>query len=197
MTAGLRRVAVYCGSNPGARPSYAAAARRLGGMLGERGLGLVYGGGNVGLMGILADAALAGGAEVVGVIPQAMVARELAHEGLTDLRVVRSMHERKALMAELADAFIALPGGLGTLDELFEVWTWAQLGLHARPIGLLDVEGFFQPLVAHLDRAVAEGFVRPEHRAMVVIEREAAPLLDRFAAYEAPRVGKWLERETL
>ena len=122
---------------------------------------------------------------------------ELAHQGLTELRVVGSMHERKALMAELADAFVALPGGLGTLDELFEVWTWAQLGLHARPIGLLDVEGFFQPLVAHLDQAVAEGFVRPQHRAMVIIEREAAPLLDRFAAYRPPRVGKWLDRETL
>jgi hypothetical protein len=191
------RICVYCGSNPGVRPSYAAAARRLGGLLGERGLGLVYGGGNVGLMGSLADAALGAGAEVVGVIPRVMVDRELAHEGLTELRVVDSMHERKALMAELADAFIALPGGLGTLDELFEVWTWAQLGLHARPIGLLDVDGFFQPLVTHLDRAVAEGFVRPQHRALVIIERDAAPLLDRFGAYRAPRVGKWLDRETL
>ncbi len=190
-------ICVYCGSNAGVRPAYAEAARGLGALLGARGLGLVYGGGKVGLMGVLADAALAAGAEVIGVIPRAMVERELAHEGLTELRVVASMHERKALMAELAGAFVALPGGLGTLDELFEAWTWAQLGLHSRPIGLLDVEGFFQPLVAHLDRAVAEGFVRPQHRAMVVIEREAAPLLDRFAAYEAPRVGKWLERETL
>ena len=147
--------------------------------------------------GVLADAALAAGAEVVGVIPEAMVARELAHEGLTELRVVASMHERKALMADLADAFVALPGGLGTLDELFEVWTWAQLGLHARPIGLLDVEGFFQPLIAHLDRAVAEGFVRPQHRAMIAIERDPGRLLDRLATYEAPRVGKWLDRETL
>jgi uncharacterized protein (TIGR00730 family) len=196
MTA-LGCVAVYCGSNPGARPAYADAARRLGRLLGERSLGLVYGGGNVGLMGILADAALGAGARVVGVIPEALVARELAHGGLTELRVVGSMHERKAMMAELADAFIALPGGLGTLDELFEVWTWAQLGLHARPIGLLDVEGFFQPLVAHLDRAVTEGFVRPQHRAMVVIEREPERLLDRFAAYTPLRVGKWLDRETL
>ncbi len=190
-------ICVYCGSNTGVRPAYAEAARGLGALLGARGLGLVYGGGKVGLMGVLADAALAAGAEVVGVIPRAMVDRELAHEALTELRVVSSMHQRKALMAELAGAFVALPGGLGTLDELFEAWTWAQLGLHARPIGLLDVEGFFQPLVAHLDRAVAEGFVRPQHRAMVVIEREAAPLLDRFAAYRPPRVGKWLERETL
>jgi len=196
MTA-LRCVAVYCGSNPGARPAYADAARRLGILLGTRGLGLVYGGGNVGLMGVLADAALGAGARVVGVIPEALVARELAHGGVSELRVVGSMHERKALMAELADAFIALPGGLGTLDELFEVWTWAQLGLHARPIGLLDVEGFFESLVSHLDRAVAEGFVRPEHRAMVVIEREPERLLDRFAAYVPPRVGKWLDRDTL
>ena len=196
MTA-LRRVAVYCGSNTGARPAYGEAARRLGGLLGQRRLGLVYGGGNVGLMGILADAALAAGAPVVGVIPRALVARELAHTGLTELRVVASMHERKALMAELADAFIALPGGLGTLDELLEVWTWAQLGLHERPIGLLDVEGFFQPLAAYLDRAVAEGFVRPQHRAMVVIEGDAALLLDGFAEYQVPRVGKWLDRSTL
>jgi len=196
MTA-LKRVCVYCGSNAGARTVYAAAARRLGALLGERGLGLVYGGGNVGLMGVLADAARGAGAEVVGVIPQAMVARELAHEGLTDLRVVGSMHERKALMAELADAFVALPGGLGTLDELFEVWTWAQLGLHARPIGLLDVDGFFQPLIAHLDRALAEGFVRPQHREMVAIESEPERLLDRLSSYEAPRIGKWLDRETL
>lgn len=192
------RVAVYCGSNPGIRPAYAEGARRLGAELGARGLGLVYGGGKVGLMGVLADAALAAGAEVVGVIPRAMVDRELAHAGLTELRIVASMHERKALMAELADAFVALPGGLGTLDELFEVWTWAQLGLHARPIALLDVEGFFQPLVAHLDRAVTEGFVRPQHRALVIVEREAAPLLDRFAAWRpTPRVGKWLDRDTL
>ncbi len=196
MTAG-GRVAVYCGSNAGVRPGYGDAARRLGAELGARGLGLVYGGGNVGLMGILADAALAAGAEVTGVIPRAMVERELAHARLTELRVVSSMHERKALMAELADAFLALPGGLGTLDELFEVWTWGQLGLHTRPIGLLDVEGFFGPLVAHLDRAVAEGFVRPQHRAMVIIESEPGPLLERFAAWRPPRVGKWLDRDIL
>lgn len=192
-----QRVCVYCGSNPGGRAAYAAAARRLGTLLGERGLGLVYGGGNVGLMGVVADAALGAGAEVVGVIPRAMVERELTHQGLTDLRVVASMHERKALMAELADAFVALPGGLGTLDELFEVWTWGQLGLHARPLGLLDVAGFFGSLVAHLDHATAEGFVRPRHRAMIAIEREPGRLLDRLAAYHAPQVGKWLDRDTL
>jgi len=193
----LRRVCVYCGSNAGVRPAYAEAARRLGGLLGARGVGLVYGGGNVGLMGVLADAALAAGAEVIGVIPQGLVDRELGHQGVTELRIVRTMHERKALMADLADAFVALPGGLGTLDELFEVWTWAQLGLHGKPIGLLEVDGFFAPLVAYLDHATSEGFVRAEQRAMVVVEDDAARLLERFAAYEAPRVGKWLDRDTL
>ncbi len=193
----LRRVCVYCGSNAGVRPAYAEAARRLGDLLGARSIGLVYGGGNVGLMGLVADAALAAGAEVIGVIPQALVDRELAHQGVTELRIVGTMHERKALMAELADAFVALPGGLGTLDELFEVWTWAQLGLHAKPIGLLEIEGFFVPLVAHLDRATAEGFVRAEQRAMLVVEDDAERLLERFAAYHAPRVGKWLDRDTL
>ena len=153
---GIRRICVYCGANVGARPAYAEAARRLGQFLGERGLGLVYGGGNVGLMGVLADAALLAGAEVIGVIPRALMARELGHQGCTVLRVVETMHERKASMAEFADAFIALPGGLGTLDELFEAMTWAQLGLHQKPIGLLEVDGFFAPLVAYLDHATSE-----------------------------------------
>ena len=180
----IRRVSVFCGSNVGARPAYAEAARRLGGLFGERGLGLVYGGGNLGLMGVLADAALAAGADVIGVIPEAMEAMGRAHRGLSEQHVVSSMHERKALMADLADAFLALPGGLGTLDELFEAWTWAQLGLHAKPIGLLDVEGFFAPLVAHLDRAVAEGFVREEHRGMLVVEARPERLLERLAERE-------------
>ena len=175
---------MYCGSNAGARPAYAEAARRLGALLGERGIGLVYGGGNVGLMGVLADAALTAGAEVIGVIPEAMEAKGRAHRGVSDLRVVASMHERKALMADLADAFVALPGGLGTLDEWFEAWTWAQLGLHAKPIGLLDVEGFFASLVRHLDRAVEEEFVRAEHRAMLVVEACPERLLDRLAERE-------------
>lgn len=191
----LQRICVYCGSNSGARPAYAGAARRLGRVLGERGIGLVYGGGNVGLMGVLADAALEAGAQVTGVIPKALVARELAHKGVTELRVVDLMHERKALMAELADAFIALPGGLGTLDELFEAWTWAQLGLHEKPIGLLEVDGFFAPLVAYLDRAVAERFVRAAHREMLSVESEPERLLERFAGYQPPRVGKWLDRD--
>jgi uncharacterized protein (TIGR00730 family) len=192
---GLQRVGVYCGANVGARPAYAAAARNLGRLLGERKLGLVYGGGNVGLMGVLADAALLAGAEVIGVIPQALMARELGHQGCTVLRVVGTMHERKAAMAEFADAFIALPGGLGTLDELFEALTWAQLGLHAKPIGLLEVEGFFGPLVAYLDRAVVEGFVRAEHRAALTVATDPAVLLERFATYQPPGVGKWVGRD--
>jgi hypothetical protein len=192
---GIRRVCVYCGANVGARPAYAEAARRLGRVLGEQGLGLVYGGGNVGLMGVVADAALAAGAEVLGVIPQALVARELGHQGITELRVVETMHERKAVMAELADAFVALPGGLGTLDELFEAMTWAQLGLHQKPIGLLEVDGFFAPLVAYLDRAATEGFVRAEHRAALLVASEPELLLKRFATYRPPNVGKWLGRD--
>jgi len=189
---GIRRICVYCGANVGARPAYAEAARRLGQFLGERGLGLVYGGGNVGLMGVLADAALLAGAEVIGVIPRALMARELGHQGCTVLRVVETMHERKASMAEFADAFIALPGGLGTLDELFEALTWAQLGLHQKPIGLLEVDGFFAPLVAYLDRAVTEGFVRAEHRAALTVAMDPEELLTRFESYQAPEVGKWV-----
>jgi hypothetical protein len=192
---GLRRICVYCGANAGTRPAYAEAARRLGSVLGERGLGLVYGGGNVGLMGVLADAALLAGAEVIGVIPRALVARELGHQGISELRVVETMHERKAVMAELADAFVALPGGLGTLDEFFEVMTWAQLGLHQKPIGLLEVEGFFAPLVAYLDRAVTEGFVRAEHRAALTVASEPESLLERFGTYQPPKVGKWVGRD--
>lgn len=173
---------VFCGSSLGARPEYEAAARELGRLLAARGLGLVYGGARVGLMGAVADAALAAGGDVVGVMPRALVAREIAHTGLRDLRVVESMHERKALMAELSDAFVALPGGLGTLEELFEVWTWAQLGLHRKPVALLDVADFYRPLVAFLDAAVGEGFVRAERRATLVVERDARVLLDRLAA---------------
>jgi uncharacterized protein (TIGR00730 family) len=192
---GIRRICVYCGANTGARPAYAEAARRLGQFLGERGLGLVYGGGNVGLMGVLADAALLAGAEVIGVIPRALMARELGHQGITELRVVETMHERKAAMAEFADAFIALPGGLGTLDELFEAMTWAQLGLHQKPIGLLEVDGFFAPLVAYLDRAVTEGFVWAEHRAALTVASDPEVLLERFTTYQAPDVGKWVGRD--
>ncbi len=190
----MRRVCVFCGSSAGARPEYEAAARGLGRILAERGVGLVYGGASVGLMGAVADSALAAGGEVVGVMPRALVEKEVAHAGLPDLRVVGTMHERKALMAELSDAFVALPGGLGTFEELFEVWTWAQLGLHRKPVALLDVAGFYAPLAAFLDRAAAERFVRPEHRGMLLVGDDAAGLLDRLAAYQPPAVDKWIRR---
>jgi uncharacterized protein (TIGR00730 family) len=191
----VKRICVYCGSNPGASPAYAAAARALGGEIARRGLGLVYGGASVGLMGAVANAALAGGAEVIGVIPHFFAVKEVAHRGLDELLVVDSMHERKARMAELADGFVALPGGWGTLEEIFEVLTWAQLGLHEKPCGLLDVGGYFDDLYRFLERAVAEAFVREEFRPMIVLENDAGRLLDRFAAYRAPRVRKWIRPE--
>jgi len=187
-------VAVFCGANVGARPAYREAAERLGVELARQGRRLVYGGGDVGLMGAIADAALAEGGHVIGVIPQHLVDREVAHRGVTELRVVGSMHERKALMAELADAFVALPGGLGTLEELFEVWTWGQLGLHRKPYGLLNVEGFFDPLLRFLDDAVTEGFVRAEHRALLVSDTEADALLARLDVQEPPRTVRWMDR---
>jgi uncharacterized protein (TIGR00730 family) len=176
----VRRVCVFCGASSGRLPAYAEAARSLGSALGRRRLGLVYGGGRVGLMGAVADAALAAGAEAVGVIPQELVDRELAHGGLTDLRVVGSLHERKALMAELADGFIALPGGFGTLDELLEQLTWSQLGLHAKPVGLLDVEGYWRPLIELARHATEEGFVRESDLATIAVGVEADALLDRL-----------------
>jgi len=186
----MSRLCVFCGSSPGHDPAYGAAAAQLGRVLAERGIGLVYGGGRVGLMGILADAALAAGGEVIGVIPQALLDREIGHRGLTQLRVVDSMHSRKALMGDLADGFIALPGGIGTLEELFEVWTWAQLGLHRKPCGLLDANGFYAPLVDFLDRLVKAGFIHPTYRAMLVVASAPEALLARFAAYEPP-ADKW------
>lgn len=191
----MRRLCVFCGSSGGRRPAYAAAARRLGEALAERGLGLVYGGGHVGLMGALADAVLRAGGEVVGVIPQALVDKELAHAGVTELRVVGTMHERKALMADLADGFVALPGAFGTGDELFEILTWSQLGLHEKPVGVLNVEGFFDPLLAWLDQAVREGFLRPEHRRLLVEETDVARLLDGLAAWRPPEGReKWIDK---
>jgi uncharacterized protein (TIGR00730 family) len=160
-----------------------------------RGYGVVYGGGRVGLMGILADAALAAGGEVIGVIPSALATKELAHRGLTRLEVVASMHERKALMAELASGFVALPGGVGTLEELFEVVTWGQLGLHRKPCGVLDVEGYWSDLGRMLDHAVEESFLRLEHRRMLMVETDAAALLDRFEAYHPPEIPKWIDRD--
>jgi uncharacterized protein (TIGR00730 family) len=191
----LRRLCVYCGSNHGARPAYGAAAEEVGTLLAARGIGLVYGGGNVGLMGTVADAVLAGGGEAIGVIPEALMAREVGHRGLTELRVVGSMHERKLAMADLSDGFLALPGGVGTFEELIEITTWLQLGLHRKPVGVLDVEGFYQPLLALLDHAEAEGFLRPQHRTMMQAGEDPAALLDAFATWEPPDVGKWLDRE--
>jgi uncharacterized protein (TIGR00730 family) len=192
----MKRICVFCGSSPGHDPRYLEAARTMGQTLARRGLGLVYGGGSVGLMGAVADAALAAGGEVIGVIPQVLQIRELAHRSLTTLHVVGSMHERKALMAELSDGFVALPGGMGTLEELSEVLTWAQLGLHARPIGLLDVAGYYQPLADFFDRAVGAGFLRPAHRALLLVGHEPGALLDRFAAWRGPVLDHVLDRAT-
>ena len=188
------RVCVFCGSSPGRDPAYLEAARGLGETLARRGVGLVYGGASVGLMGAVADAVLGGGGTAVGVIPQALVDREIAHAGLTELHVVGSMHERKALMAELADAFVALPGGLGTLEELFEVTTWAMLGLHRKPCALLDVNGYFAGLRAFLELATREGFVREEHRALLLVASEPEELLDRLVAWSPPAVARWIDR---
>ncbi|MDB4967421.1 MAG: hypothetical protein JWN44_3110 [Myxococcales bacterium] len=188
------RICVFCGSSQGRSPAYAAAARDLGSLLARRGIGLVYGGGNVGLMGILADAVLAEGGEAIGVIPGALVDRELAHANLTQLVIVDSMHVRKQRMHDLSDGFIALPGGFGTLDELFEALTWAQLGMHGKPLGLLDVDGFWQPLRALVERQVAEEFVRPHHAGMLFCAAAPQTLLDLFASYKAPDVPKWISR---
>jgi uncharacterized protein (TIGR00730 family) len=192
----VRRICVFCGSSPGARPAYAEAAAELGRLLVSEGIGVVYGGGAVGLMGVLADAVLAEDGEIVGVIPQALVEREIGHPGVADMRVVGSMHERKALMADLSDAFVALPGGLGTLEELFEVYTWAQLGLHRKPCGLLDVEDYFAGIVRFLDHAVEERFLPEQHRSMLIVDHDPRALLDRVRGYEPSAVQpKWLDRD--
>ncbi len=190
----MKRICVFAGSSAGARPEYRAAAAAMGHTLNERGIELVYGGAHVGLMGIAADATMAAGGRVTGVIPDALVAKELAHSGVTELRVVASMHERKALMAELSDGFIALPGGWGTWEELFEVLTWAQLGLHRKPCGLLNVGGYFDGLLTFMTHAVQEGFVRPQQHAMLQVETTPAALLDRMAVYQPVVVEKWLEK---
>jgi uncharacterized protein (TIGR00730 family) len=190
----VRRLCVFSGSSPGAQPAYAEAARELGGALAAHGIGLVYGGASVGLMGVVADAALDAGADVVGVIPQALVDREIAHPRVPDLRVVGSMHERKALMADLADGFVALPGGMGTLEELFEVYTWTQLGLHSKPLGLLDVRGYYAQLAGFLDHAVAERFLTPEHRELLVVEERADAMLAAFGRWRPPVRTKWIDR---
>jgi len=189
----LKRICVFAGSSSGTRPVYREAAADLGHLLAARGIDLVYGGGNVGLMGVLADTMLADGGHVIGVIPGALMAREVGHAGLPDLRVVGSMHERKALMADLADGFIALPGGWGTLDELFEILTWGQLGLHGKPVGLLNSGGYFDPLLAFLAHTVDEGFVRPENHAMIAVSETPAGLLGKLQVYAPPTVEKWID----
>ncbi len=192
----MNRVCVFCGSSPGVNPLYTATARRVGTLLAQRGLTLVYGGGNVGLMGVLADTVVEHGGEVIGVIPQALMDLEVGPTGLGDLRIVGSMHERKALMAELSDGFIALPGGIGTLEEFCEILTWAQLGMHAKPCGLVNVEGYFDHLITFLDHSVGERFFRPEHRAMVLLEADPETLLDRFEGYQPPQLEKWIDRRS-
>ena len=194
----MRRACIFCGSSPGARPQYTEATEDLGQLLVKNGITLVYGGASVGLMGRLADTVLSEGGEAIGVIPRALVEREIAHLGLTDLHVVDSMHERKTLMAELSDAFIALPGGLGTLDELFEIYTWAQLGMHRKPCGLLNVEGYYRHVADFLDHAVAERFVRDEHRDMLIVEEDAATMFERLQGFDAAAVTpKWIDREDI
>ena len=190
----MKRLCVFCGANAGRDPIYREAARALGTLLAEEGIGLVYGGASIGLMGAVADAARAAGGEVIGVIPRALIKREIAHAGLADLRVVGSMHERKALMAELADGFIALPGGVGTLEELFEVWTWVHLGLHHKPCALLDVAGFYSGLARFLDHVDDEGFLREGVREMLLVERDPAQLLTAMRAWRAPPLPAQLTR---
>ncbi len=188
----LTSICVYCGSSPGRVDDYTEAAHTFAQAIVDRGIGLVYGGGCVGLMGILADEVLRLGGRAVGVIPESLVSKELAHANLTELHVTPSMHARKTLMAELADGFVALPGGIGTFEELFEVWTWAQLGFHSKPCGLLNAAGYYDGLISFLDHAAHEEFLRENHRHMLIVESDPAALLDRFACYSPPALPKWL-----
>jgi uncharacterized protein (TIGR00730 family) len=190
----MQRLCVFCGSNPGASPNYIEAARQIAKALVTRGLELVYGGGSIGVMGALADSVIEQGGKVIGIIPRPLWDREVGHGGLTELRLVKTIHERKALMTELADGFIALPGGIGTLEEFFEIWTWAQLGIHTKPCGLLNVSGYFDSLLAFLEHAVSEKFILDRHREMVLVEANVETLLERLMAYRAPDVPKWLDR---
>lgn len=192
----MQRVCVFCGSSSGSRPAYRAAAEQLGRYLARRGIGVVYGGGKVGLMGALADAALAGGGEVIGVIPGHLMAREVGHNGLTKMHVVGSMHERKAMMADLSDGFIALPGGFGTFEEFCEVLTWSQLGLHRKPCGLLNIAEYYSPLLEMFDRAVAEGFLRAENRGIMLSHLEIAKLIAMMEHWVPVTVEKWLDAST-
>ena len=189
----MQRICVFCGSSQGVRPVYAEAAKTLGKTLVENNLGLVYGGSNIGLMSIIADEVLRLGGEVIGVIPQVLVAKEVAHTNLSQMHIVNSMHERKALMAELSDGFIAMPGGMGTFDELCEILTWAQLGIHQKPCGLLNIEDYFEPLLKMFDHAMDEGFLRDSHRAIVLASHEPAALLRMFTQYQPRYATKWLD----
>ncbi|MNX85658.1 LOG family protein YvdD [compost metagenome] len=192
----MNRICVFCGSKPGNRPAYVESARALGRALVARGLGLVYGGASVGVMTEVADTVLAAGGEVIGVIPETLLQREVGHRGLTELHVVQTMHERKALMASRSDAFIGLPGGYGTFEELFEVITWGQLGIHRKPVGLLNVEGYYDAFMALVDHAVAEGFIPPSHRGLILVDTTPEGLLDQLDAYQVPDLGrKWAEKE--
>jgi uncharacterized protein (TIGR00730 family) len=192
----LRRVCLYAGSSPGTDPAYTQAATELATLLARRGIGIAYGGAAVGLMGTLADAAMAAGGEVIGVIPRGLGSREIGHQGLTRLELVDTMHERKARMAELSDAFIALPGGVGTLEELVEALTWTMLGIHAKPVGLLSVGGYYAPLETFLDQTRDHGFLRPEHRELLLSEPDAETLLARLTAWEPAHVARWMSPET-
>jgi uncharacterized protein (TIGR00730 family) len=192
----LGRVCVFCGSSAGGHPVYAQAARRMGEVLAERGITLVYGGGRIGMMGAVASAVLEAGGNAIGVIPQTLQRRELAHHGLTELHVVNTMHERKQLMADLSDGFLAMPGGFGTFEELCEILTWSQLGMHAKPVGLLNVKEFFRGLLALFDHAVAEQFLQPRYRSMLITQSDPERLLEAMAQYQAPAVEKWLTSET-
>lgn len=195
MSGYMKRICVYCGSSPGRQPAYREAARALGYELAARGLGLVYGGASIGVMGAVADAVLERGGHATGVIPHSLATKEVSHDGLNELLVVTSMHERKAKMEELSDGFIALPGGWGTIEEIFEMLTWAQLGFHEKPCGLLNVSSYFDHLSSFLDIAIDQRFVKEEHRPMIIMDNEPGVLLDRFRNYQAPRVKKWIGPE--
>ena len=193
--AALNSLCIYCGSSPGRSGSYTGAAIAMAEALVSRNIHLVYGGAGIGIMGILADNVLRLGGEAIGVIPKALAHKEVAHANLTELHITQSMHERKMLMAELADGFIAMPGGIGTLEELFEIWTWAQLGIHRKPCGLLNVDGYFDSLIAFLDQVLAEQFVKPQHHAMLLVESIPDVLLDRFNSYQAPDIKHWVDKD--
>lgn len=190
----FRRLCVYCGSNRGNSPAFADAAVELGKALASRGIGLVYGGGHVGLMGLIADAVVSGGGEVIGVIPQSLQDKELGHAGLTELHIVGSMHERKQLMADSSDGFIAMPGGIGTLEELFETFTWLQLGFHDKPVALLNVGGFYDGIVAFVSQLTRDGFLKPAHEACLLVDDRVEPLLEKMHHFQPPQLGKWMER---